>query len=337
MNSINLRKLSSILDLSISTVSKALRDSHEISAETKKRVLEVARAHNYQPNIYASSLRKSKSKTIGVIVPRIENNFFISAIDGIHKIAREHNYHVLIYLSHESAIYEKDLAESLSNGRVDGLLISLSKETESLQYIENFLARNIPVVFFDRIGDLSQCSSVTTNDYESSYRATEHLIASGCTKIAHCKISQNISIGQLRFSGFQAAVRSHNLKENFSHVIECTDEYESDYLRIKTLLKSRARPDGIFTAIESYALIVYEVCTELCIKIPEQLKVVTFSNLRTADLLNPSLTTITQPAFEMGETAALQLIAAIEKPGYFKPEHIVINSQLTQRRSTERI
>ncbi|OJU27090.1 MAG: LacI family transcriptional regulator [Sphingobacteriales bacterium 41-5] len=334
MDSVNLKKLSSILGLSVSTVSKALRDSYEISEETKERVKKIAKAYNYQPNIYASSLRKAKSKTIAVIVPRIANNFFISAIDGIQEVAQEKKYHVLIYLSHESYEYEKELVQSFASGRVDGMLISLTRETNDMEHLRQLVNNGIPVVFFDRVSTELDCSTVSTNDYESAFEATEHLIKAGCKKIAHCRISNKLSIGQHRLNGYRDALEKHNLDFHSKYVVKCSDNDVEDYKTIKTLLKDKDRPDGLFTAVESYTLIAYEVCRELGIKIPQDLKLITFSNLRTAGLLDPSLTTITQPAFEIGEKAAAELISAIEKPRYFKPENIILKSVLSPRDST---
>lgn len=334
MDSVNLKKLSSILGLSISTVSKALRDSYEISEETKERVKKIAKAYNYQPNVYASSLRRAKSKTIAVIVPRIANNFFVSAIDGIQEVAQAKRYHVLIYLSHEKYEYEKELVKNFASGRVDGMLISLTRETNDMDHIRQIVSTGMPVVFFDRVNTGLNCSTVSTNDYESAFEATEHLIRAGCKKIAHCRISNKLSIGQLRLNGYRDALKKHNLKFYPQHVVKCSDDYADDYGTIKTLLKCKNPPDGLFTAVESYTLIAYEVCRELGIRIPQDLKLITFSNLRTAGLLNPSLTTVTQPAFEIGEKAASELISAIEKPRYFKPENIVLKSELFARAST---
>ena len=335
MDSVNLKKLSGILGLSMSTISKALRDSHEISSSTKERVVKAAKEFNYQPNIYASSLRKSKSKTIAVIVPEFANNFFVSAIDGVHKVAQSKGYHVLIYLTHDVFTYEQELVNSLSNGRVDGVLISLSRTTKELSHINRLVEKKIPVVFFDRVNTSVNCSSIITNDYESAYVATSHLIKAGCKKIAHCTISNSLSIGVKRFEGYRDALKDAKITMSPSYIIQCTDEYEKDYILIKRLLKGKHRPDALFTAIEPYALIAYEICKELSIKIPASLKVITFSNLRTAELLNPAISTITQPALEMGEAAASELIKAIEKPKYFTPSIITLKSKLFARESTK--
>ena len=172
MESVNIKKLAKILNISISTVSKALRDSHDISRETKDRVISLANELNYQPNPHASSLRKAKSKTIAVIIPEIANNYFSLAINGIESIAQEKGYHVLIYLTHESYAKEVALLRLLHSGRVDGILISLSSTTSEYSHIEEVQGKGLPVVFFDRVCENFNTVSITTDDYESAYNAT---------------------------------------------------------------------------------------------------------------------------------------------------------------------
>lgn len=334
MATVNLKKLASILELSISTVSKALRDSYEISNQTKERVKKLAQELNYQPNPYASSLRRSKSKTIAVVVPEIANNFFVSAINGIQNAAHLKGYHVLIYISHENSNYEKELVNILINGRVDGVLISLSRDTDDVEHLKTIQNKGLPIVFFDRVSEDLDSTTITTDDYESAYKSTLHLIEKGCKKIANCAIGNNLSIAKKRVEGFKDALADNKLQLNSNFLMTCTGDYEIDYKLIKKLLLSKDRPDGLFTSIESFALIAYEICKELKIRIPQDLKIITFSNLRTANLLAPSLTTITQPAFEIGEAAALQLIKAIEKPKNYVPENIIIKSGLVERAST---
>ena len=336
MESVNIKQLAKILNISISTVSKALRDSHDISKETKERVIALATELNYQPNPHASSLRKAKSKTIAVIIPEIANNYFSLAINGIESIAQEKGYHVLIYLTHES--YQKEVAmmRLLHSGRVDGILISISSTTTDYSHIEELQAKGLPVVFFDRVCENFNTVSITTDDYESALNATNHLVQQGCKKIAHLMISKNLSIGDKRLKGYLNALKDHQLQIDESLIISCTNDEEEDFALVKDLLEKR-KPDGIFAAVERYAISAYEACRQLNISIPNDVKIISFSNLQTASLLDPSLTTITQPAFEIGRQAATILFRALEEKRYqLKNEKIVYKSRLIQRDSTSK-
>ena len=334
MESVNIKKLANILNISISTVSKALRDSHDISKETKERVIALANKLNYQPNPHASSLRKAKSKTIAVIIPEIANNYFSLAINGIESIAQEKGYHVLIYLTHESYQKEVALIRLLHGGRVDGILISLSSTTTDYSHLEELQKKGLPLIFFDRVYEKFNTVSITTDDYESAFNATKHLIEQGCRKIAHLMISRNLSIGNKRLKGYLKALEDHQLPVDEAIIINCTNEDQADFDLIRSLIEDK-KPDGIFAAVERYAICTYEACRQLGISIPKDIKIISFSNLQTASLLNPSLTTITQPAFEIGRQAATILFRALDEKRYqLKQENIVFKSKLIQREST---
>lgn len=333
MEPVNIKKLAQVLNLSISSVSKALKDRHDISQETKDRVIAMAKKLNYQPNPHASSLRINKSKTIAVIIPELVHNYFALVINGIESVAQEKGYHVLIYLTHENYKKEVSLINSLHSGRVDGLLISISRHTTNYQHIEELRQKGLPVVFFDRVCENFDTASITTDDFESSYNATRHLISKGCKKIAHLMITSNLSIGNKRLNGYLKALQDHGFPIDESMIVNCTDDRVS-YDLIKNLLTEK-KPDGVFSAIEDYALTTYEVCKQLNIAIPKDIKIASFSNLKTASLLNPSLTTITQPAFDIGKEAATILFKVLEKKAFkLKHEQITIKSTLVPREST---
>ena len=333
MEKINLTKLAKELNLSIATVSKALRDSWEIKAETKQRVRDLAEKLNYQPNPYASSMRKRKSQTIAVLIPEIANNFFSVVLDGIQVIAEKKGYHVLTYLTHESYPNELSTIKHLQSGRVDGVLVSLCSETSDIQHLISLKETGIPIVFFDRIAELSDCPTVTTDDYESGYKATEHLIQKGCKTIAFLSLSQHTSINHKRQQGYIDALTKNKIKISNSLIIQFGKV--NDNLIIKKLLSRKKKPDGIFASVEKLAIATYYVCNEMKIKIPHDLKIVSFSNLRTASLLNPSLSTVTQPAFEIGKEACELLFRKIEKKSSrYMSEHLVLKSSLIARGST---
>ncbi|MCD2425626.1 LacI family transcriptional regulator [Niabella pedocola] len=335
MEPINLKKLASLLHLSISTVSKALRDSHEISADTKKRVMDLARELNYEPNPYAGSLRKFKSKTIAVIVPDIINNFFIFAIKGIQEMAHARGYHVLIYITNENPEYEKDVVRHMTNGRVDGVVISLTSPLDDTEHLQALQEKGLPIVFFDRVAEgFGNSSIIATNNYESAYNGTRYLIEQGCKRIAHCQVSDKISIGIDRLQGYQKALEDAGIAVRPEWILTSRKDYMHDTALIEQTLLQKNAPDGLFTSVETHALIAYDICRKHQIDIPGQLKLLSFSNMPTAHLLKPSLSTITQPAFEIGQAAVQQLILALEKPARYVPEQINMDSVLVKREST---
>lgn len=337
MESVNIKKLAQLLNLSIATVSKALRDSYDISQETKDKVLALARELNYQPNPHASFLRKQNSKTIAVIIPEIANNYFALAINGIESVAQEKGYHVIIYLSHEDFHREVAFTRLLHSGRVDGVLISVSSTTTDYTHLHELQDKGLPIVFFDRVCEDFNTVKVTTDDYQSGYLATSHLIEQGCKRIGHLAISQGLSIGNKRAKGYLQALQDNGITPTASLLIECTNDDEQDTKLIKELLEQQ-KPDAIFAAIERYAIASYELCESLGLNIPNDVKIISFSNLQTASLLNPSLSTITQPAFEIGREAAAMLLKKLEKKNFQLPdESIVIQSKLIARKSTSTI
>lgn len=333
----NLRQLAKELNLSISAVSKALRDSHEISPATKALVRAKAKELNYEVNPFASGLRKQKTKTIALVVPEIDNNFFALAIKGIESIAQQEGYHVLIYLTHEDFQKEVSITQLLQNGRVDGIIISLSSQTSNTEHLQQLKDKNLPLVFFDRVADNINAPKVTTDDYDSGMIATEHLINNGCKKISFLSISNNLSISNKRMNGCLDALKKHGLKIDDSFILQCGLDDKKNKELISKLLKRKNKPDGIFASVEKLALDTYQVCHELGIKIPEEVKVIGFSNLGTADLLHPSLTTITQPAYEIGKEAAAILFKIIEKKGtQVSYDKKTISSFLMERDSTRK-
>ena len=332
----NLKQLAKELNLSFSTVSKALRDSHEISVETKKRVLAKAKELNYQVNPLASSFRKQKSRTIAVVIPEVVNDFFGPVINGIESIAQEKGYHVLIYLTHEDMQKEVAITKLLQNGRVDGIMMSLSEQTSDITHLEALKEMNIPLVFFDRIVDGLDAPKVTTDDYNCGIKATEHLIENGCKQIAFLSISQHLSISNKRMEGYLEALHRNNLPANNDLIVACDRDEAKNNELIQELLKRENRPDGIFASVEKLAISTYKICEELQLNIPKDVKVITFSNSYTAAFLNPSLTTVTQPAYEMGREAAAILYKLIEKKKHHSAaESIVLNSRLIVRNSTK--
>lgn len=336
MESVNIKQLAKALNLSTSTVSRAFRDNSDISKETKEKILSKAKELNYQPNHYASNLREQKSKTIAVIVPELANNFFSQAIRGIERIARDKGYHILIYATEDD--YEKEVSfiRHLHNGRADGIIMSVSGEANDHTYLNELSQNRLPLVFFDRVYEDIVTPRVITNDYDSSFAATQHLIKQGCKEIAYLVINKNLSIGKFRMQGYLDALEKHRIPFDDRLVVDCTNSYAKNDAILKRLLLD-IKPDGVFTSVERLAFATYYACYDLKVSIPDDLKVIGFSSLEIAPLLNPSLTTITQPATKIGIAAANLLFKMLETPGTVNPsEKIILNSKLIKRRSTDR-
>lgn len=336
MANINLKDLAKILQLSISTVSKALRDSHEIGYATKERVLAKAKELDYIPNPFASGLRRNKSNTIAVVVPEIDNNYFALAIKGMESIAQQKDYHLLIYLTHEDHEKEKRIIKHLENKRVDGVLISIAMNTDNYDHLIAFQQKGIPIILFDRVCQELETAKVTSDDFVSGINATQHLISNGCKQIGFLGLGENLSNIQKRKSGYLEALESNNMKVDPDFIIDCAEDDPTNYETIAKLLKSKNRPDALFASVEKLAITAYQVCNDLNINIPNEIKIICFANLTTASFLNPSLTTITQPAFDIGKTAAEVLFKYLDKNKTYIPnENIMLKSTLYPRASTK--
>jgi LacI family transcriptional regulator len=330
---VNIKSLAKELNLAISTVSKALRDSHEVKEETKKKVWALAKKRNYQPNAFAAGLRAQKSNTIAVIFPELANSFFSLAIKGIEEVAKENNYHVLIYPTHECKEQEIAFTNRLLDGRVDGVMISLSRGTTNYDHLIT-LNQKVPIVLFDRIIDEIDILKVTTNDYESAFIATEHLIKNGCKEILYLEALKFSSTGKMRLRGHLEALKSYNIPYDKNLILNCDQCDQKTRFQIKRVL-STSKPRGILSSIENLATHCYDVCKELSIMIPKDIKIVSFSNLETAHLWSPALTTIKQPAFEIGKEAAKILFQILNKKQFDSEfRNIVLESTFIQRGSS---
>jgi LacI family transcriptional regulator len=240
----------------------------------------------------------------------------------------------MIYLTHEDFTREISFTRHLHSGRADGVLISVSSTTTDYNHLYELKEKGLPIVFFDRVCEDFDTVKVTTDDYESGYLATKHLIERGCKQIAHLAISKGLSIGSKRAKGYFQALRDHRLPVDESLLVECTNDNTRDAALIENLLTEK-KPDGLFAAVERYAILAYELCETMHLHIPQDIKIISFSNLQTASLLNPPMSTITQPAFAIGREAASMLLKALEKKSFtLKNENIVLQSVLTERAST---
>lgn len=334
MDNINIKKMAKELNISTSTISRAFNGSPDINKDTKEKILAFAREHSFLPNHYASNLRDKKSRTIAVIVPEIANDFFSQAINGIEEVARKKGFYILLYRTDDIFEKEESFVNYLNNGKADGIIMSVSGEANDHNYIRKLAQKNVPVVFFDRVYEDIDASKVTTNDYESSFDATEHLIATGCRNIAYLVINKSISIGKVRMQGYIDALAKHHIPFNDELIVECSNDEPGNYALLKTML-DEVKPDGIFSSVERLAFAFYHVCNDLHINIPETIKIISFSSLGIAPLLCPALSTITQPAFDLGVKAAELLFEEMENKGVkVAKKELVLKSTLFIRKSS---
>ncbi len=312
METVTIKDIAKALNLSTSTVSRALRGSYEINAETKRLVLEYAAKVNYSPNPIALSLKENKSKTIGIIVPEIANNFFSQAINGIDAIAQQRGYHVVIFQSHES--YQREVAnvQQIIARKVDGLLISLSGQTTDVSHLQALQERKLPLVLFDRISEQIDANKVVAENFEGAFLATEYLIQSGKRRIAHLTSPALLSTTHERFAGYKAALDKYGIDFDENLVRYCGFEPEEAKRLVEELLINQ-RPDAIFTTSDRLALDCFSAVKAKGISMPDEVAFIGFTNLTVANLLDPPLSTVVQPAFEIGQTAAELLFNAIEK------------------------
>ncbi len=338
---ITIKDIAKALGLSTSTISRALRGSHEISQETKRMVMEYAEQFNYRPNPIALSLKERRSRSIGVVVCEIANTFFSQAINGIESIAYNRGYHVIISQSHES--YEREVVnvEHLSSRSVDGLLVSLSAETDRIDHFKKLHEKGLPIVFFDRVTDEIETHKVVVDNFKGAYDAVQHLINAGFKKIAHLTSSSHLYISRERLNGYKAALVDNNISVNDDYIKYCNHggmiigEVEN---AIKELMQLKNRPDAIFCAGDRLMLSALSSLKALDIKVPADVGLVGFTNSPLVELIEPSLTAIKQPAFEMGQIATELLIKLIEsKRPVTEFETIPLQTELCIRNSTKNI
>ncbi len=337
---ITITDIAKALNISASTVSRALRDSYQISAETKRIVKEYAEKYNYHPNLVAQSLKSNKSKSIGLMLCSVPNNFFAEVISGIESIAYNRGYHIIITQSHESQERETKNLEHLSWRSVDGLLISLSSETTDVTYLQKMHGQGVPIVFFDRVSDCIDTHQVTADNIGGAYEVTKHLLQNGCRRIAQVTSSQGLSITIERSEGFLKALAEYAIPVNKNYIKYCQhggmlmEEIET---AVNELLSMPEPPDAIFTASDRITIGSFAILHKRNIPIPEEIAIAGFCNFSSPELFNPSLTTIRQPAFEMGKVAAELLIQLIEsKRPVTKFEKKILPTELFKRKSSEK-
>ncbi|MFD1017366.1 MULTISPECIES: LacI family DNA-binding transcriptional regulator [Winogradskyella] len=344
---ITLKQIARELDVSISTVSKALRNSAEISDDTKQKVQAFAKLYNYKPNNIALSLKNRRTNTIGIIIPEIVHHFFSKVISGVELVANKRGYNVIVGLSNESFSKEVINMEMLANGSIDGFVLSMSKETLKLQDYHHFnetMTQGMPIVMFDRVVSDVNCDKVIVDDFNGAKKAVRKLIDNGCQSIALITTEDYVSVGKLRTQGYLEALEEHGIIPKAELILKIDEslDYEAHMealeSEIEHLFKSNPNLDGVFAVNEIYALLAMKIARRLGHDVPNDVQVIGFTDGVLSKHATPSLTTVSQHAQQMGEKAAELLIDKLEKEFNSADEvfqTVVITTDLVERESTK--
>ncbi|MCU0402663.1 MAG: LacI family transcriptional regulator [Algoriphagus sp.] len=327
------------LNVSSSTVSRALKDYPGISDETKRKVKEMADKLNYRPNAIALSLRKSRSFTIGVIIPEVVHFFFSTVISGIEEVAFSRGYNVILTQTNEKLAREKSSIDTMLSNQIDGFLVSYSKETTDFEHFSRLLEKGYPIVFFDRVPEIKRAIHVIVDDYSGAYEATKHLILQGYSKIVHLAGPSNLKISKERIRGYQDALRDFGIESNPDYIVETRTDDEAQKITEHLLNTLSPRPDAFFGNNDMAAVGAMMACKAAGFTVPDQIGIVGFSNWQFCSMIDPSLTSVAQPGSRIGAKATEILLDLIEKKinlEDFEPS-VVLETELLIRKSSVRM
>jgi LacI family transcriptional regulator len=340
MKKVTLKDIAAHFSVSISTASKAINGSHEISAALKEKIQQYAKEKHYKPNRLALNLLNKSNKTIGVIVPNILNYFFVQVLYGIEKVANEKGYNIISCISDESFEKESKTLEFLDSGAVDGLIVSLSQETQEKQRVEaliDIVDNYIPLVLFDRVSDLVACDKVVVDDFEAGYKSTKYFLDTGCSTIALISPISKSSVGKLRFEGYKKALGEKNIPFDKNLVVNLGKGDDLDILM--SLLLNYASIDAILVLDEITAVKVLQMVKTRGYRVPDDISIIGFTNGQLSEFVTPALTMVSQHGKYIGESAAKQLIKRIETPKEIQSEvkTKVVKTSLVIRKSTKAV
>ena len=335
---LTLKQIAKELDVSVSTVSKALRDSSEIGKDTTEKIKAFAKFYNYKPNNIALSLKNRKTKTIGIIIPEIVHHFFTTVISGVEKVANEMGYNVLVCLSDNSFDKEVLNMEMLANGSTDGFIMSLAKETmqkSDYHHLIETINQGMPLVLFDRVVEQIECDKVIIDDVIGAKKAVQHLVETGCRKIGLISTVDYVSVGKLRTRGYKIALEEKNIKVDESLILKI-EEIENSEEEIAKFLKDK-EVDGIFAVNEHFAISAIKAIQENGKKVPDDVSVIGFTDGELSKRFIPSLTTVSQHGTRMGEESARLLIEKLERDPSEDEDYktIIVETGLVTRNSTK--
>lgn len=338
MSQITLKDIANKLNISVTAVSKALKGYSDVSKSTRDAVIAMAEELHYTPNSVAVNLRTQQTKTIGIIIPSIVHQFFSKVLSGIIEEAEKKGYLVITLQSNESIALEKKQIDLLLNKRVDGILMSLATENNDISHVQKVIDNKTPLVLFDKISKIINCSKVVIDDRESAYNAVTHLIKSGCKKISHFRGPLNPQNSIDRYLGYRKALEDNHIKYNPSLVYTCEEvTFEEGYEFAKKLYGQHKDIEGIFAVADLVAVGAIAYFNEIGVKMPNQISVIGFSNWFIGSVISPSLSTVDQPGYKMGKKALKLLckeINTLKKGEVFIPKTIILPTEIIKRNST---
>jgi LacI family transcriptional regulator len=334
---ITIYDIAEALSLSPATVSRGLKDHPAIRKDTRKRIVDKAREMGYQHNSFASNLRRNRTNTIGVIVPRLNSYFMSTVIAGMEKVANAAGYNLIISQSMESVKKEVSNVNTLYNSRVDGLLVSLAYDTEDIDHFDMVLDKNIPLIFFDRVFEHPKCTSIVIDNYKAAYEVTQHLIDQGSKRIVHISASlkRNVYIDRLR--GYKQALLDNGIPYDENLVFFNNLSEQAGVEVSQVILAMDQKPDGIFSANDACGVSCIRQLKMAGIKIPADIAVAGFNNDPLSKVIEPNLTSVNYPGQEMGEIAASTLIRRLDQREGVTLNTIVLRHDLIIRESSLRI
>jgi DNA-binding LacI/PurR family transcriptional regulator len=334
---ITIKDIARKLGISVSTVSRAMRNLPDVNKQTREAVHELAAQLNYTPNLIAKNLKTNKTNTIGVIIPGFIMHYYASAISGIQNEASKAGYNIIIGQSDESYETEMRNVETMVKSRVDGFIVSVSKETKNFQHFVELERRGLPLVFFNRVCPEIHTSRVIVDDYKGAFKAVEYLVQTGCKKIAHIAGPSNLLVSRNRLNGYLDVLKKFNLEICNDLIAECDFSVESGRTATEKLLE-RCQPDAIFVVNDAAAFGCLQILKGRKIRIPDDISVVGFTNEPLSDLIEPTLTTVSQPSYEIGRSAAQLFLRRVEEGIHnFSPQTVMLNTELIIRNSTRKL
>jgi len=337
IHQITIKDIARELGVSISTVSRALKDHPDISPQTKKLVRDLVEKMKYKPNAIALSLRNQRTNIIGVVIPEIVHHFFSSVISGIDEAAVEEGYNVMFFQSNESYEREVQIIQSILNSRADGVLISVAKGTKKFTHLRQIQENNIPLVFFDRACDEIDTDKVIVDDFEGAFNAVDYLVKTGCRRIAHFSGPNHLGISYLRKRGYISALEKNGLKVDDELIIPC-DSYEQALEVTRSVMGKPRPPDAVFTVNDMTAVGTLNALKSMGFRVPQDVSIVGFTDGLVSSVTDPLLTTVSQHGFEIGHKATEILIRRInEEPDSPKPITEIVKTDLVVRDSTRKL
>ena len=340
LDQVTIKDIARELKVSSSTVSRALKDYPGISDETKRKVKELADKMNYRPNAIALSLQKGRSFTIGVIIPEVVHFFFSTVISGIEEVAFDRGYKVILTQTNEKLVREKSRMDTMLANQIDGVLVSFSKETTDFEHFSRLLDKGFPIVFFDRVPTIENAITVTVDDYSGAFEATKHLLQQGYRNIVHLSGPANLKISKERERGYTDALIYHGFTPDPSFIVECTlgTDDEAQKTTTEILRTFKKKPDAFFANNDMAAVGALLACKAAGLRVPEDIGIVGFSNWQFCSMIDPTLTSVAQPGFNMGAKATEILLDLIEKKIQLHEfsNSVVLDTELLIRKSSVR-